>query len=51
MWKKKKKNGKGVYIYLNGNKIIGNYKDGKPIGTHIKYSNEGKMTQIIYTNG
>jgi hypothetical protein len=51
LWKNDKKNGKGVYIYLNGNKIIGNYKDGKPIGTHIKYSNEGKMTQIKYTNG
>ena len=50
LWKNDKKNGKGIYIYLNGNKIIGNYKDGKPIGTHIKYSNEGKMTQIKYSD-
>ena len=50
VWKNDKKNGKGAYIYLNGNKIIGNYKDGKPIGTHIKYSNEGKLTSIKYSD-
>ena len=50
LWKNDKKNGKGAYIYLNGNRIIGNYKDGKPIGTHIKYSNEGKLTQIKYSD-
>ena len=44
------KNGKGTYIYLNGNKISGNYKDGKPIGVHVKFYNEGKKTQIRYSD-
>jgi len=43
-----KKHGQGIYIYLNGDKITGNYHDGKPSGTHIKYCRDGGTFQINY---
>ena len=44
-----KKNGEGIYFYLNGDKIVGNYKDGKPFGTHIKYSKDGGTFRLNYS--
>ena len=49
-WENDKKNGKGTYIYLNGDKISGNYLNGKPIGIHVKFYDEGKQTQIRFSD-
>ena len=38
-----------VFIYIYGDKIVGNYKDGKPIVVHIKYYIDGKVAQIKYS--
>ena len=48
-WLNDKKHGQGIYIYLNGDKITGNYLDGKPLGTHIRYSRDGRVSQINYS--
>ena len=50
LWENDKKNGKGTYIYLNGDKISGNYLNGKPIGIHVKFYDEGKQTQIRFSD-
>ena len=49
LWENDKKNGKGTYIYLNGDKISGNYLNGNPIGIHVKFYDEGKQTQIRFS--
>ena len=50
LWENDKKNGKGTYIYLNGDKISGNYLNGNPIGIHVKFYDEGKQTQIRFSD-
>ena len=47
-WLDDKKQGQGIYIYLNGDKIVGNYNGGKPVGTHFKYAKNGGVFQINY---
>ena len=49
LWKNDKKNGEGVHMFLNGDKLTGNYKDGKPVGMHTKYTTDGKTIQINYS--
>jgi hypothetical protein len=35
---------------VNGDKVTGNYKNGKPVGNHIKLSMEGKTVKIKYSD-
>ena len=41
-FKKDKKEGKGIIYYSTGDRKMGNYKDDKPIGKHIRINENWK---------
>ena len=34
-WRNDKKEGKGIYYFFNGDRIMGDYSNNKPIGKHV----------------
>ena len=40
--------GKGIFYYPNGDRHEGQFHNGKPFGTHVKYLNNGVVEQINF---
>ena len=40
--------GKGVFYYKNGENHEGQFHNGKPIGSHVKYLVDGTVEQVDY---
>ena len=40
--------GKGIYYYNNGDRRMGDWKDGKEIGNHIILSKNGEVNTKNY---
>jgi len=47
-WKNDKKNGKGIYYYHNGTREMGDYSNGKRIGTHVSLDKNGSVKKKPY---
>ena len=41
--KKNKKEGKGIMYYNNGDRIMGNFSNNKPIGKHVMLTKDGEV--------
>ena len=40
--------GKGIYYYYNGDREIGDWKDGKKIGKHVIFTENGEVKTENY---
>ena len=38
--------GSGIFFYANGERHEGQFHNGKPVGKHKKYLNDGKIEEI-----
>ena len=47
-WKNDKREGKGIYIFNNGDREMGDYLNGKPIGIHALFKANGEIINNIY---
>ena len=47
-WRNGKREGKGIYYWKNGNRIMGDYSNNEPIRKHEKLTKFGKVTEVIY---
>ena len=40
--------GKGIYYHNNGDRMMGDYSNGKPIGKHAILTRNGIVKEVIY---
>ena len=46
--KNEKREGKGIYYSNNGDRVMGDYHNGLPIGRHAKLTKNGDVKTINY---
>ena len=43
-----KREGKGIYYYYNGDRVMGNYHKSEEVGEHVFLKNNGDYGKINY---
>ena len=47
-WRNSKKEGKGIYYYNNGNRMMGDYYNDNPTGKHVMLTRNGEVKKYNY---
>ena len=48
MWKDDKKEGRGIFYFINGDREMGNFHNNKPIGKHVILTKDENVQIINY---